>query len=213
MEINNNSVYSYYKKDWVHPEFVPYLRSVRTDTWKNKVDVNLWSHQGAPQLVDDQLVRINKGMSFQRMWDSDPCPVGWKKAPNHIDDKPSGFCEKDNPPFESVFYTDRAFIASKQNFDGYTKPNRHAKKVMNARSDNQPRLNMTYSELQPTNVSDTFDMRSVSPFSGKYQIFFNSKPHHKTRYINPNAVDGLRGEWYRNEESYYGSLPTSDSYL
>lgn len=213
MEINNNSVWDTYKKGYVHPEFVPYLRANRRDKFNNLVDVNLWSHQGAPQLVDDQLVRINKDVSFQLLFSDDACPVGWKKAPPHADGKPSSFCERDILPSQSVFYSDKAFIAKNQNFKGYTKPNIHAKKVMNARASEQPRLNMTYSELQPSNVSDTFDMRSVSPFTGKYVEYFGSKPHHRTRYVNPNAVDGLRGEWYRNEERGYGSLPMSDSYL
>lgn len=213
MEINNISVFDYYKKDWVHPEFVPYLRANRVDNWGNKVDVNLWSHQGAPQLVDDQLTRINYGMRFQRMWESDSCPPGWKKAPPHADGKPSAYCERDNLPFQPVLYTDKAFIAKRQNFNGYTKPNIQAQKVMNARSDNQPQLNMTYNDLKQTNVSDTFDMRSINPFTGHYVEYFGAKPHHRTRYINPNAVDGLRGEWYRNEQSNYGSLPMSDSYL
>lgn len=213
MEINNNSVWSYYKQGFVHPEFVPYLRATRLDKWGNKVDVNLWSHQGAPQLVDDQLTRINKGMSFQKLFSDDACPPGWKNAPPHADGKPSAYCERDDLPSQPVFYTSKSFIAKNQNFDGYTKPNRHAKKVINARNDNQPKLNMTYNEIQRSQVSDTFDMRSISPYTGKYVEYFGSKPHHKTRYVNPNAVDGLRGEWYRNQERGYGSLPMSDSYL
>ena len=212
MEINN-SVFDYYKKDFVHPEFVPYLRATRVDNWGNKVDTNLWSHQGAPQLVDDQLTRINKGMSFQLLFADDACPPGWKKVGNHADGKPSAYCEVDKKPNAAVFYSDKAFIAKRQNFNGYTKPNIQAQKVINARSDNQPKLNMTYNELKQTNVSDTFDMRSINTFTGRYVEYFGSKPYHRTRYINPNAIDGLRGEWYRNEQSYYGSLPMSDSYL
>lgn len=213
MEINNNSVWSYYKKDWVHPEFVPYLRANRKDQFKNTVDTNIWEKQGSPALVNDQLTRVNYGMRFMRQFETDVCPPGWKKAPPHANGFPSAYCERDDLPSQPVFYTDKAFIAKNQNFKAYTKPNIHSKKVMNARASEQPRLNMTYNELQPSNVSDTFDMRSINPYSGKYTTYFDSKIHNKNRYVNVNVVDGLRGEWYKPRESGYGSLPMNDSYL
>lgn len=213
MEVNNNSVWQYYNKGHVHPEFVPYLRKIEKDQWGNDVNINTWEKQGGPEMVDPQLVRINKGMTFQKMWESDPCPPGWKKAPPHADGKPSAYCERDDLPFQPVLYTDKGFIAKKQNFDGYTTPNRHPQKVTNSRADNQPKLNMNYNELKPLPVSTSFDMRSINPFDGKYTTYFNTKMHNKERYVNPNSVDGLRGEWYKDRESNYSLSPTSDSYL
>lgn len=213
MEVNNNSVFAYYKPGHVHPEFLPYLRANRKDQWNNEVNLNLWQRQGSPAMVDDKLVRINRDVTFQKLFIDDACPVGWKSVGKFADNKPSGYCERDTLPFQPIMYTNKSFIAKKQNFDGYTKPNIQHKKVINARSDNQPKLNMTFSELKPLPVSNSFNMRSVNPFTGKYTEYFQSKMHNKTRYTNPNQVDGLMSDWYLPTESGYGNCPTSDSYL
>src|SRR5437868_4272621 len=109
----NLSVWDYYQPGFVHPEFVPYLREKVKDGWGNTVSINTWEKQGCvPSMVEPALVRVNKGLTFQKMFDSDPCPNGFTKAAD-------SYCVREPLKGEPVFYTDKAFVAKRQFWNGY----------------------------------------------------------------------------------------------
>lgn len=87
-----------------------------------------------------------------------------------------GFCFPLKPEYEPVFYTKKAFIPKRQFFRGYQEEKRR--------------------------VSDSFDMRSISPFTGEYTTYYR----------------GSRGDSYvsnsnSRNRTKYGKQPTRDSYL
>lgn len=69
-------------------------------------------------LIKPELVRRNKGWTFQKMFPSDPCPQGWVSFESLPPDKqsqvlqscesdPRGFCFLAEVEFEPVMYTDK----------------------------------------------------------------------------------------------------------
>lgn len=180
----NGSVWQRYQPGYVDPEFVPYLRSIINDPYGNKVSINTWEKQGCPQLVSEDLVRKNWGLRFQRQFDTDPCPLGWISGPD-------GYCFREPLKNERVFYTDKAFIAKRQHWDGYTK------------------------QLD-RDISQSTDMRSVNPLTGKYTVYYRSVDSKAdTRYAKPIVPDRIQydNSWYLQPRSRYGELSTRDSYL
>jgi len=183
----NTSVWHYYQPGFVHPEFFPYLREKVEDYAGNIVSINPWEKQGClGTLVDPALVRVNKGLTFMRQFDSDPCPNGFTKGPD-------SYCFREPLKGEPVFYTNKAFIAKKQYWDGYGIQNHGARRV-----------------------SEQTDMRSVNPYSGQYTVYFNpsqwSAPR-KYSYPVPDTHYQYDRSWNLPSERGYANVPTTDSYL
>ena len=189
----NSSVWKHYQFGYVPDEFVPYLREATTDAWGNKVEVNNWKGPMPTSTVQPELVRINRGLSFQRLFSSDPCPPGWVNDPENL-----GYCVAETLRHEPVFYTDKAFIPMKQYFDG---PADSAGVV--------PR-NGDYRR-----ISEQTDMRSVNPLTGHYTVYYqpvNSSAH--TRYTNPTPGPELYdATWNKARQNSYATMATKDSYL
>nr|QBK85741.1 MAG: hypothetical protein LCMAC101_03360 [Marseillevirus LCMAC101] len=168
MEINQ-SVWDYYPKDdsyFIDPLYVPY-QSTPVMTEYGVCPANGWKKQGYPTgFVNPGLVRRGWGLDFTKMHpDKDhQCPQGWSPAED-------GWCVVNQPEFEGIFYTDKQFAPKYQYWDSY------APRILDP---NKRQLN-------------SFDQRSINPFTGNYVMYFNSKPN------------GLR--------SKYGHLPARDSYL
>ena len=83
-----------------------------------------------------------------RLFENDPCPPGWKKDTQNL-----GYCVAEPLRHEPVFYTEKAFIAKKQYFDGPSEQG-----------------------VVPRNggyrrVSEQTDMRSVNPLNGHYTVY------------------------------------------
>jgi hypothetical protein len=185
----NESVWQYYNPGYVHPDFQPYVRTKvplkdetgRTatsfkpnyskDTDNNNgndevcyVEMNPWKRQGcATGLTNPYLVRKGWNMSFQLKHASYPCPAGFEKTQD-------GWCYAIEPEYEPVFYTNKAFIPQNQFWDGYVDNSKYRKAI-----------------------SDTFDMRSINPSTGKYTVYYHSHEDPK--------------------QTLYGKYETSDSYL
>lgn len=190
--IANESIWHYYQPGYVHPSYVPYLRKKVIDRWGNEVSINTWEKQGGPAMVEPALVRVNKGLTFQRMFDTDPCPSGFTKAEN-------SYCVRKPLVNEQVFFTDKAFIPKKQYWGGYA----DSEKVMN---DTTP----------GDRSSSNFDMRTVHPFTGDYTIYYYSnKPVSPNRYGRPvmNTNKQYDQSWNLERHSGYAVLHTQDSYL
>jgi hypothetical protein len=192
---DNVSVWDYYQPGFVHPGYVPYLRKNIKDKWGNTVNVNTWEKQGPPGMVAPELVRINKGMSFMRMFESDPCPPGWEKVPDD-----SAMCVQRKLKHEPIFYSDKAFIAKRQYWKGT------AVQIADPRYDRR--------------VSEQTDLRSVNPLTGQYTIYYKpveSSAH--TKYGFPLQSQSAKepGKYDQNwnlprDEKYLG-VATKDSYL
>lgn len=193
----NVSPWSYYSPGFVHPDFVPYLRERTTDRWGNQVEINSWKQQGPSSTVQPELVRINKGMTFQRMFESDPCPPGWQKTPDS-----SGYCTQMPLRHEPVFYTDKAFIAKNQYWEGPGDPS------------------CAKGELSRTagirEISEQSDMRSMNPLTGQYKVYFQPlESSGKVRYASPDIPDNRKydANWNLPRQRQYASMATTDSYL
>jgi len=193
----NLSVWHRYAPGWVSPDFVPYLRELTTDRWGNKVEINRWKKQGPLSTVQPELVRINKGLTFQRLFETDPCPPGWEKLKND----PSGYCYQAPLRHEPVFYTDKAFIAKNQFWQGPGDPS-----PANGELDRNAGFRQ---------VSEQSDLRSVSPLTGNYTVFYQPLPSAaKTRYVGPVPKDvKYDANWNLSRQSHYASMATQDSYL
>lgn len=189
----NTSVWARYQPGYVDSVYAPYLRETTTDAWGNKVEINNWKGPMPTSTVQPELVRINKGLTFQRLFSSDPCPVGWVDDPSNL-----GYCVEDKLRHEPVFYTEKAFIPMKQYFDG---PADKAGVV--------PR-NEGYRR-----ISEQTDLRSVNPITGHYTVYYqpvSSSAH--TRYVNPTpGPEKYDASWNKARQSSYASMATKDSYL
>ena len=164
----NLPVWGYYPKDdkyFIDPLYVPY-QSVPVKTECGVCPFNPWKKQGDPLAVNPGLVRRGWGLDFVKMHPAKDrqCPEGWTPGED-------GWCLASKPEYEGTLYTDKAFTPMYQYWDSYA-----------------PRL-------KDPNVRqlNSFDQRSVNPFTGNYVMYHNSKPN------------GLR--------SKYGHLPSKDSYL
>lgn len=184
---SNTSVWHYYQPGFVHEDFVPYLRDKIQDPSGNTVSISRWKRQGCvPGMVEPALVRINKGLTFQRMFDSDPCPNGFVKDEN-------SYCVREPLRGEPVFYTDKAFIAKRQYWDGYGVAN-----------------------PGPRRVSEQTDLRSVNPLNGQYTVYYNpSQWSAPQKYANPVPNTSLQYDrsWNLPRDRGYAQSQTLDSYL
>jgi len=187
----NESVWHYYQPGYVHPAYIPYIRKVVKDRWGNEVNINTWERQGCKTNIYPELVRVNKGMSFMRMFDTDPCPNGWEKVPGDDPNRLS-MCVQAPLKHEPVFYTDKAFIAQRQFWNGPTVP-----------------------QSVPRRISEPTDMRSIDPLTGNYIVYYepvNTKA--PTRYAPPVPPPGKYDQtWALPSKSNQGSMPMRDSYL
>lgn len=198
--LTNTSVWSRYQPGFIDPGYAPYVRKKTTDRWGNEVKINTWEKQGCHGMVEPALVRVNKGLTFQRMFDSDPCPSGFEKSKV----EPS-YCVRVTPKHEQVFYSEKAFIPKRQYWDGYT----DAEGVRNSSLEAQPEA----SERPPSN---SFDLRSVNPLTGRYTIYYESnKASSPVRYGRPvtNTRKQYDQSWYLNRTGSYANLDATDSYL
>jgi hypothetical protein len=183
----NTPVFARYQKGYIDELFVPYLREKVEDAWGNIVSINPWEKQGCMgTLVEKSLVRINKGLTFQRMFDSDPCPSGFTKGPD-------SYCFREPLKGEPVYYTNKAFVAKRQFWDGY--------------ANNNP---------GPRRISEQTDMRSVNPLTGLYTVYYNpsqwSAPR-KYSYPVPDTKHQYDRSWNLPVDRGYANLPAKDSYL
>ena len=189
----NVSVWSRYQPGFVDPMVAPYVREKTLDRWGNEVKINTWEKQGCKGMVEPALVRVNKGLTFQRMFDSDPCPSGFEKSK----EEPS-YCVRVTPKHEQVFYSDDAFIPKNQYWNGY--------------ADSEGIRNSGVDAHRPSN---SFDMRTVHPLTGKYTIYYESKPSAPQRYGRPitNTRKQYDQSWYLKPTGSHAILNTTDSYL
>lgn len=163
----NNSLWHNYTDGYVGKLFVPYQRKpMMVDNGNgelHKLYVNSWSENGCKDgLFDETLVRKGWSLNFMRQHADFPCPVGWKAG---LD----GWCIKQEPENEPVFYTDKAFIPKNQYWNGYGHPN-----------------------VEPKRISESFDMRSINPLNGNYYVFFQPKENYgpnKTVYQRNATAD------------------------
>lgn len=159
---HDQTIWSHYQPGYVDPMFVPYLRTYIQDPWNNQISTNTWERQSlGPKsngyrtgIVDPALFRLNWGQSFMNMFADDPCPPGFEKAAG-------GYCVKSSRDAEPIFYTDKAFVAKNQYFNGY------------ADTTNQERR-----------ISEQTDLRSVNPLTGHYTVYYRPNPGNRncTRY-------------------------------
>jgi hypothetical protein len=170
MEVNN-PVYAYYQPGYVHPMFYPYVYDPIKDNNGNLTMVNRWKVQGSPSFVNPELVRKGWGMAFANKFEDDPCPPGFIKGEG-------GYCFPRKPDNEPVFYTDKAFIPKRQFWDSYTE-SAYGK-------NGDPKIRR---------VSESFDMRSINPLNGRYDVSYLPVVQNK------------------RHETQYGLNPTKDSYL
>lgn len=197
--LTNEGVWDYYQPGFVHSEFVPYLKYKDTDAWGNKVQINRWKQQGPLSTVQPELVRINKGLRFQKLHAEDPCPNGFQKDPNNL-----GYCDIAPLRNEPVFYTDKSFIAKKQYWQGPGDPS-PAKGELDR--------NGGFRE-----VSQETDMRSVDPLTGHYKVYYHPvMSSSNNRYMNPvPGPEKYDKAWdlpYMARQSSYANMATRDSYL
>ncbi len=164
----NGDIWSQYPKDdkyYIDPLYVPYQKTpIKTEC--GVCPYNGWKKPGNPLATNPALERRGWGMDFVKMHpDKDhQCPYGWTPAED-------GWCVSAEPEYEGTLYSDKAFVARWQYWDSYA-----------------PRL-----KDPSKRQTNSFDQRSVNPFTGNYVIYHNSKPN------------ALRGK--------YGHLPARDSYL
>lgn len=199
--ITNEGVWDYYQPGFVHSSYVPYLHSKTKDAWGNTVKINNWEKQGPSSTVQPELVRINKGLKFQKLHEEDPCPNGFRKDPDNL-----GYCEIAPLVHEPVFYTDKAFIAKKQFWRGPSDP------VQNSANGERSRT-QGY-----RNVSEPTDMRSIDPITGQYAIYYHPVlSSAQTRYTNPvPGPEKYDKSWdlpYTARQNSYSNMATKDSYL
>jgi hypothetical protein len=193
MESYNGSVWKHYQPGFVDDTFIPYLRERTEDAWGNQVEINMWKDSLPATTVQPELVRINKGMSFMKMFEEDPCPVGFQKDPVNM-----GYCIKEELRHEPVFYTEKAFIPLKQYFNGPADNGGVRKRVEDYRR-----------------VSEQTDMRSVNPMNGQYTVYFQPlQSSSNTRYVNPTTgPEKYDASWNFYRQSSYAKMATGDSYL
>lgn len=173
----NLSVWHYYQKDFVDPLFAPYQRYRVTKTDEHgEIDmcpVNTFSRQGCPDIVQPALVRKGWGQSFQLKHPDDPPPPGWIKGPG-------GWCVKEAPEYVPLLYTKDAFVPRHQFFSGSALPPSYDRRI-----------------------SEQTDMRSVSPLTGEYEVFFLPTSGERSGDFMSGAQQVTR----------YGALPSKDSYF
>ncbi len=190
----NSSVWKHYQPGYVADEYVPYLRELATDAYGNDVEVNNWKGPMPTTMVQPELVRINKGLTYMRLYADDPCALGWKKDPNNL-----GYCVQEPLRHEPVFYTKKAFIAKNQYFNGPQYENG----VLNRNEDYR-------------RISEQTDMRSVNPLTGEYTVYYQPlQSAARTRYLTPVIGDKEKFDksWNLSRQSGYAKMPTADSLL
>jgi hypothetical protein len=217
--LTNESVWHHYQNHgdtpYVSPLFIPYLREVVRDKWGNDVEINTWQKLGCGStesnaLFSPELVRIAKDVEFQRMFSDDPCPDGWVPAPEtgpqsayRQGETPAtaakvGYCVRAPLKHEPVFYSKKAFIPQRQYWNG-------------------PAKNVCEQATVGRRISEQTDMRTVSPFTGNYEVYYNPvMASSNTRYappIPPNPKGKYDQSWALPRQSRYASMATTDSYL
>ena len=216
--LTNESVWHRYQPLYVSPLYIPYLRQIVPDRFGNDVSINTWEGEtcGAETgLYSPELVRIGKGVEFQKLFTDDPCPDGWMKAPGDEKQIPYrqgetaassakvGYCVRQPLRHEPVFYTKKAFIPQRQFWNG-------------------PAEQVTEQPTTKRHISDQFDMRSMNISTGDYEVYYNpvlASSHN--RYAPPlpptntphGGVCQYDYTWGMPRKNNYASMPTADSYL
>lgn len=200
----NLPVWEYYRKGYADPDFEPYQKIITKDRWGNEVAINPTKVQGCAGLVEPEIVRINKGLIFQRKFDTDPCPNGWKKptGKNQQDAISQSFCVREEIRHEPIFYTDKAFIAKNQYFASV--------------------VGKEIDDPSKQSYSNEFDLRSIDHNTGKYHIWYQSKPSSERyqKYVSPLKSKDENGRlkqwddsWYKYPNHGYKTQHFNDSYI
>jgi hypothetical protein len=201
--LTNTSVWTRYQPGYIDELVAPFQRKKVIDRWGNEVSINTWEKlppvpsPECPGLIEPALLRVNKGLTFQRMFETDPCPSGFVKSK----EEPS-YCVRVTPKHEQVFYSDKAFIPKRQYWKGY--------------SDGNATRNSSSGPEAQRSPSSPFDMRTVDPFTGNYTIYYESnKSASQTRYGKPITSTRKQYDrsWYLDRTAQYATLDTTDSYL
>lgn len=169
----NLPVWAYYPYDkktgdqqFIDPLYAPYMKTIIPGSEEGMCGVNIWKQPACPEMSNPALERRGWGQRFQLMNEWYPCPNGWTKVED-------GYCVPSEREYgnDRGLYSKHAFVPRYQYWDSY------APKAKNPR----------FREISE------FDMKSVSPNTGEYVVYFNGKS------------SGSR--------SKYGLLPSKDSYL
>jgi hypothetical protein len=164
----NQTAWANYNEGYVDPLFVPYMRYNVMDNQGNYVNINKWEVGPEPDVVNPATIRKGWRLNFMNQFGEDACPYPYQKGQD-------GWCSMDDtrdvPAYMGNFYTSNAYIPKRQFWSGYGDISG-----------------------KPRRVSESFDMRSVNPNTGRYTVY----------YLSKQDVD---------MESRYAKLPTRDSYL
>lgn len=121
----NLPIWAYYDKNFVDPLYRPYQKEQVILSGAQLGGFNKDSPRAPKQSVNiypsvpfgtvnegfnvrSELVRSGHGLSFQKQFDSDPCPLMWKS-------KEDGWCVRTEPLYKGTMYTE--YSPTVHNFD------------------------------------------------------------------------------------------------
>jgi hypothetical protein len=114
----NLPVWKYYEPGFMDPLYAQYIRKPCQTSGSSTVDK---IPIVATPMFRPELVHRGRGQSFQRLFDTDPCPELWtayeKMTPEqqaqvkqYFESDPRGYCFPNIPEFEPVLYTDKSMF-------------------------------------------------------------------------------------------------------
>jgi hypothetical protein len=157
----NLSIWETYRPGYVHPDFAPYA-----------VHPSVSRPCPSGELVRPELIRKAKFYDFIRVSPEGPCPPGFVKGTVRPENEnlssaekqlwctPEAHLRQQRRVHEPVFYTNKAFGVQQQ--------------FLNT-------SNGIPSSQTPEDLSSSFAMRSINPFTGEYSNYFQSKPNVSTK--------------------------------
>lgn len=142
--------------------FIPYMKTPMCDGRGCPDEVNTWKKLGRYPDINQGTIRKGLGLSFQRMFAADPCPVGWTPGSGE------NWCHQAQPEFIPLFYTDKAFLPKNQYWEG------------NFQQDCAKRYR-----------NKNFDNHTVSPFTGlRSQGYIPFQESGMTKYSGYGSLGG-----------------------
>jgi len=111
----NLPVWAYYSKGFIDPLYLPYQKTKVVANNPNdprgptscQIEVFPAKSNGSPLSFNQEEVRKGKFLNFQRQYTTDPCPPNYSKGKGN-------WCIQDDPEYEPIFYTDKAFLPVKR---------------------------------------------------------------------------------------------------